>query len=139
MTHEELNQLHHLGDEINQINTKLKELETAAERITSKAFDGMPSGSGISDKVGNGAVGLAEYKMRLELCKEKYWAEINRLMVFIGNVEDSEMRQILSLKYINNFTFQQIAFAIGRYDESVPRKKLRMFLRNSEKSDEKKL
>jgi hypothetical protein len=41
--------------------------------------------------------------------------------------------------HINNFTFQQIAFAIGSYDESVPRKKLKIFLTQSEKSDEEKL
>jgi hypothetical protein len=128
-----------LGNEIKQINKKIKELETISERVTSNGFDGMPRGSGISDKVGNGAVGLADYKARLQVNKEKYWNEINRLMAFIETVNDSETRQIISLKYINNFTFQQIAFAIGSYDESVPRKKLKIFLTQSEKSDEEKL
>lgn len=128
MTKVELEQLRHLGDEINQINTKILELETIAEGTTSGGISDEPFSGNISDKVGNGASKLADYKARLKNNKDKYWAEINRIMTWIEEIPSSEMRQIMSLKYINNFTFQQIAFAIGHHDEQIPRKKHNKYL-----------
>ncbi len=48
---------------------------------------------------------------------------------YIDEIKDSEIRQILILKYINNLTWEQIAFSLGYADESVPRKKINRFLK----------
>ena len=40
------------------------------------------------------------------------------------------MRLILSLRYINGLSWQQVAFSIGEYDESYPRKKHNKFLKD---------
>lgn len=42
---------------------------------------------------------------------------------FISEIEDSELRLIFQYRYINEMTWIQIAFKIGHYDESYPRKK----------------
>ncbi|WP_157833584.1 hypothetical protein [Desulfotruncus alcoholivorax] len=39
------------------------------------------------------------------------------------------MRIILSLRYINGMTWQQIAFSIGEHDERYPRRKHNEFLK----------
>lgn len=135
MTANELDQLSKLGNEINQINTEIIRLTTLAESITSGEMDDMPHGSGTSDKVGNNASMIADYKAELIKDKNKYWKEVNRLLEFIRAIEDSEMRQIISLRYRNNFTFQQIAFAIGHYDESYPRRKHNAFLKTADSAD----
>ncbi len=48
-------------------------------------------------------------------------------MRFLGEVEDSQMRQILNLRYLEGMSWQRVAFAIGEYDEQYPRKKCRRF------------
>ena len=63
--------------------------------------------------------------------------ELARLEEFIGRVEDSQMRQILSLRYASGLTWQQTAFRMGHYDEQIPRKKHRKFFENQSK--EKKI
>lgn len=48
---------------------------------------------------------------------------------YIGEIKDSEIRQIITLKYINNLTWEQVALSLGYADESVPRKKISIFLK----------
>jgi len=57
---------------------------------------------------------------------------INRLNRFINSVGDSEMRQILTYRYISGLTWQQIAFNIGEHDEQYPRRKHNRFLEGRE-------
>lgn len=59
----------------------------------------------------------------------------NKLVRFIHDVEDSQMRQILRLRYIKGYKWQKIAFAIDRTDEGTPRKRTESFLKNSENSE----
>lgn len=67
-----------------------------------------------------------EIEKKLEMCFQEY----RRLNNFIDSIDDSEMRLIVSLRYINNLTWQQVAFHIGYSDESVPRKRFDRFLKN---------
>jgi len=69
----------------------------------------------------------------IQINQEKCIYEYNRLNRFIGTVEDSQMRQILRLRYVKGLTWWQVAQAIGEYDESYTRRKCYSFLRNSEK------
>ncbi|WP_353096334.1 hypothetical protein [Tissierella praeacuta] len=48
---------------------------------------------------------------------------------YINNIDNSEIRQIITLKYVNGLTWEQVAFHLGYADESVPRKKLDRYLK----------
>lgn len=124
MTKEELSQLGWLNREI------------AAERKRLYELESMLCGEGS-------AAGLPELnREELALVREEIEAsrtmiasrigraaaEYNRLCRFIDSVEDSMMRQILSLRYINGLSWQQIAFSIGEHDEQYPRRKHQAFL-----------
>ena len=61
--------------------------------------------------------------------------EYNRLNRYINGIEDAQMRMILSLRYVNGLSWQQVAFAIGESDESYPRRKHNEFLRKSESAE----
>ena len=63
---------------------------------------------------------------------KRCFSERVRLERYIQGVPDSEMRMILTLRYINGLSFQQIAFSIGYQDESVPRKRHDRFLKRTE-------
>lgn len=41
---------------------------------------------------------------------------------FISNIPDSRTRRVFQYRYIDGLNWQQIAFRIGRHDESYPRK-----------------
>lgn len=127
MTKKELSQLYYLKKEIKQQQRRLEELEISATNCTSK-ITGLPSGKGISDKIGNYVTEIANLKSILDLNLKKCFYELNRLDRYIQSVEDSQMRMILTLRYIQGLSWQKIAYAIGEYDEQYPRRKHNNFL-----------
>lgn len=129
MTKKELSQLYYLKREIKEQQKKIKELETTATSCSSK-IDGLPSGEGINDKIGNYAVQIADLKSLLDLNLKKCFYEFNRLNRYIQSVEDSQMRMILTLRYVNGLTWRQIAKSMGvAGDGSTERKKHDRFLK----------
>jgi len=128
LTKKELSQLYYLNREIDEQQRRLAELEVAATSCTAY-ITGMPKAHGISDKIANYVVEIADLKALLDLNLKKCFYELNRLNRYINSVDDSEMRMILSLRYINGLTWLQIAFSIGETDESYPRRKHNKFLK----------
>ena len=114
MTKEELSQLYYLNREIEHLKDKIAELECAATASTSR-ITGMPHASGISDKVGKYAAEIAELKELIELNIKKCFYELNRLNRYINNIDDSEIRLILSLRYVNGLSWGQVAASISSY------------------------
>lgn len=134
MTKKELSQLYYLRKEIKEQQRRLSELETLAKSCTANVT-GIPNGNGISDKVGNYAAQIADLKGLLDLNLKKCFYELNRLDRFISSVKDSEMRIILTLRYSQGLTWQQVAQNMGILgDGSTERKKHNRFLKLSRNS-----
>lgn len=114
MTKQELSQLYHLNREIEHMQKRLKELETIATSSTSR-ITGMPHGSGVSDKVGDYSAEIADLKELLDLNLRKCFYELNRLNRYIESIENSEIRMILSFRYINGLCWEQVAANINPY------------------------
>lgn len=134
MTKKELSQLYYLKKEIRDLEQRIKELETAATDCTTK-ITGLPHGTGINDKIGNYAAQIADLKSLLDLNLKKCFYELNRVNRFISNVQNSEMRLILTLRYTQNLSWKNIAFTMNYQDESVPRKRHDRFLRKIKMTD----
>lgn len=134
MTKKELSQLYYLKKEIKEQQRRLSELEALATNCTAK-ITGLPNGKGISDKIGNYATEIADLKSLLDLNLKKCFYELNRLDRYIQSVEDSEIRTILTLRYSQGLSWQQIAQNIGVLgDGSTERKKHNRFLKLSRNS-----
>lgn len=131
MTKKELSQLYYLNREIEHLQGRIEELETLASSCAS-SITGMPHAPGISDKIGEYAAEITDLKNLLNLNLQKCFYELNRLNRYINSLEDSEMRQILTYRYISGLTWQQVAFNIGESDEQYPRRKHNNFLRKSD-------
>lgn len=129
MTKKELSQLYWLNREIEEQQRRLQELESLATSCTSP-ITGMPKSKGIIDKLSEYVAEIADLKWLIDLNLQKCFFELNRLNRFINTVEDSEMRLILSLRYINGLSWQQIAYSIGEWDEQYPRRKHNIFIKN---------
>jgi hypothetical protein len=116
-----LSQLYWLNREIERQQKRLRELESAAQGCTSK-ITGMPHAPGVFDKIGEFSAEIADLKAIIGLNLQKCIYEQSRLQRFINTVDDSQIRLILQLRYINGLPWQQIAFSVGSGDESTPRK-----------------
>lgn len=128
MTKKELSQLYYLRKEIKKLRKKREEMESDSTFIT-QIIDGMPHLTGISDKTGRFATELAYLSLMIKNKEEQCVCEYMRLMTYINGIEDSEMRQIMTHRYIEGKTWQQVAFAMGETDESYPRRKHNIFLK----------
>lgn len=135
MTKKELSQLYWLNREIEEQQRRLEELESLATSCT-QHITGMPKTPVVIDKLSKYVAEIIDLKGLIDLNIKKCFYELNRLNRYIESVEDSQMRMILSLRYINGLSWQQIAFSIGEYDEQYPRKKHNKFLAKN-KLDEK--
>lgn len=129
LTKKELSQLYWLNREIEHDKERLAELEAIAVSSTSGGITGMPHGSGVSNKICDCVADIADLKALIELNIQKCWYELNRLNRYIQSVEDSEIRQILALRYVNGLSWYQVAANLGYADESVPRKRHNRFLK----------
>ena len=134
MTKKELSQLYYLKKEIKEQQKRLSELEALATSCTAK-ITGLPNGNGVSDKIANYATEIADLKSLLDLNLKKCFYELNRLDRFISSVKDSEMRIILTLRYSQGLSWQQIAQNMGVLgDGSTERKRHNRFLKLSRNS-----
>lgn len=129
MTKKELSQLYWLNREIEEEKRKLHELEAAASGCTA-SITGLPHVMGAYDKIGNLAILIAEQRDLIDLKARQSVIEYNRLNHYIAGVEDAQMRMILSLRYVNGLSWQQVAFHMGQEgDGSTQRKQHDAFLR----------
>ena len=111
MTSHELSQLYWLNREIEQEKKRLAELEAAATD-TSVKITGLPHVPGISDKTAIAAE-IAESKAIIKAKTDLCVVEYNRLNRYIAGIDDSLIRQIMSLRYISGMTWVQVAMHIG--------------------------
>lgn len=103
---EYLSQYKHLDAEIKLKEEQKKRLEELAESISS-VID--PRGTGISDKVGWTAAKLVDIENEIRAMIDRLIALKSEIEKSIGAVEDIKLRRILTLRYINGHTFEQIA------------------------------
>lgn len=158
MTKQELSQLFYLNREIEQLEKQLDDLNRALDKADKKTFDSVKGSTpsfpyilhsikleGYSEdtsspdmiKVMRLKAEMADIAKLIQINKEKCVYEYNRLCRYISEVEDSQIRQILMLRYINGLSWHKVAVKIGAFDESVPRKKHNIFLKQSEISEKK--
>ncbi|WP_085833853.1 hypothetical protein [Clostridium merdae] len=71
---------------------------------------------------------LQKIKLAIAERERRRQEEYDKLDRFIESIEDSEIRQIIMLYYIQDLTWQQTAFKIGHHDEQYPRRKIDRFL-----------
>lgn len=111
MTAKELSQLYYLNKEIEQDKYRLAELEAAATNISVKVT-GLPHVSGIGNKTAL-AVEIADLKEIIEIKNRQCIIEYNRLMRYVNSIDDSLMRQIVTLRHINGLSWRQVALHVG--------------------------
>jgi len=151
LTKGELSQLYHLNREIERDQHRINELRRTLEDVKNETATDSVKGSMVNFPYTQRSIkieGLTDidenkiYKLRseiadtvklIELKQEQSILEYNRLSRYICEIPDSEMRQIMSLRYINGLSWHQVARHIGEYDESFPRQKHNRWLTKNNK------
>ena len=126
-----LSQLQYLKGEIDDLSQRIAELELAAQGGVGRVT-GMPRGTARWDRTGDYAAKLADLADRLEARRGRCMDLLGALYDFIDGVEDSRMRQILTYRYVDGESWQQVAFKIGEVDEQYPRRLHNRFLESAE-------
>lgn len=103
MTRKELSQLYYLNREIEQETKRLQEFEN-------KNISGLPHEKVPDPKT---AAQIADCKTIIYAKRRAAIAEYTRLCRYIGKIDDSRMRQIIGLRYINGYNWTQVAMHIG--------------------------
>ena len=112
MTNKELSQLYYLNKEIKQLESNLMELETTAYKTTPN-LTGIPGSGKCSDKVGRYAAEIADLKALINLNIKKCWHEKRRLERYRQSIDDSLIRQIFFLRYIELKKWEDVAASLG--------------------------
>ena len=112
MTRKELSQLYYLNREIEQDKQRLAELESAATSPGSQ-ITGLPHASGISDKTGRYAILIGELRDEIDKKILRTVEMYGELTEYISSIDDSFIRQILTLRCVDGFTWEQCAAHMG--------------------------
>lgn len=78
---------------------------------------------GIEDKKN-----IRKYKHLIYDKEEKLQKLINEIEYELNNIDDSEIRQIIRMRYEDGFSWSKIAIILKYENEEVPRKRLNRYL-----------
>lgn len=105
---EYLNQYLILEKRIQLLDEEIAEVEEEQDKCTAE-LDGMPHGTGLSDKVGELATTLADLKWDLVDLRNEAWKTRARILHTIVSVDDEDYQQLLKLRYIEGMHWNDIA------------------------------
>lgn len=121
-------QLNALRQEITRDATELNLLRSGMDGLHSPNLDAMPHGNEVNSAVESTVVHIMALEERL---RYKHEAELNlearltarqtlcvleqaQLELYISSVDDSYLRQIFTLRFVNGLTWQEVAQEIGQ-------------------------
>lgn len=128
MTKKELSQYHFLNIEITHLQSELIVLEAKAYK--SMRLSDTPHGTEISDCTGNLATQIADLQKVINDRLFESIAVRAKIQTYINSLEDTEIRVIYTLRYIDRLPWREIGKRIG-YDGSVAFRKAKEFNRLS--------
>lgn len=91
----------------------IRTLREKAESTTPN-LDGLPHGSGVSDKVGKAAAEIADLEVQLLEEKAESFMRLAKIERVIFNLQGRD-RQLIQLKYIDGKSWEEVADALN-YD-----------------------
>ena len=112
MSLKELSRYYRLHMRLERNQEILRSLENAAHPVA-QALTGMPHASGVTDKVGDLAVEIADLKNRIQALEAELAREETRLNSFISTIENDQTRTIFRLRFLRCLTWGEVAAVIG--------------------------
>lgn len=118
MGKEQLKQIKYLKSEISILKKQIEELDYTI--VTDKVKGSTPYFPYIECNIKISGIDYYDYERRIKRLKRKLQRRINELMDlieetndYIGSIDDSLVRQVLTLRYINGLSWELVAASIG--------------------------
>jgi hypothetical protein len=111
MTLDELNAHLYLVQKLNTARDMLQSMRDSVLRAST--YDGMPRGSGVSDKVGALAVKLAEQEDVVDLYEQQVSESEKMVKAWISTISDNRTNLIFYLRFVCGYEWQAVADVIG--------------------------
>lgn len=112
MTKQELNNLRHFPKEIAALSSHIVQLQTQAEGAT-RIISGMPGGKIENDYIAKAIAISVDEQKKLRRLILKRQREQARVMEFISQIDDAQLRTIFILRYLKGYTWVKISMEIG--------------------------
>jgi len=112
MTKERLSQLIWLKLEIEELSNRVRKIENALSGRTSR-IDSMPWLGGAKDIVGDLIPELSTLTDKLLQSRKRAMEEFAVLQTFIDQIDDSQVRLIFTMRYLDGYSWHQVAWRLG--------------------------
>ena len=112
MTLRELSKYYKLHERLERNREMLASLSAAAG-LKAQVITGMPHAPGVSDRVGDMAVEIADLEDKIAALEARCDRERRKLEKYIGTINDDQTRMIFRLRFIRCMTWPQVAEALG--------------------------
>jgi uncharacterized protein Yka (UPF0111/DUF47 family) len=119
MTKKELSQLYHLRGEMEDDMRRLARLREEALAPVTSDLSGMPKGSSDLSRIERYAEQIDEIQRRIDGKLEAIAQERFRLATDIADQEDTYIRRLLVLRFIEGLTWNQIAHRVHSTADAV--------------------
>lgn len=113
MTQKELSQLYYLNQEIERDQERLDELRRKSIGLSGGELTGVPSGNRFESQVERYVAEIVDLEAIISAKITQCLHERSRLERFIADIPDSLIRQILTLRFIDGFSWRGVAERIG--------------------------
>lgn len=141
VTKEVLSQYSDLQEEVKEVRLKIERLEKDISKIEAgeMVIDSVSGGDGGKQHFKIEGIPFPEYsrkktllyarKATLQLLEDDLLEKTNEVEEFIASVEDSRMRRIINLRFLENKTWNEVADYIGgeNTEDSVRKSFVRFF------------
>ena len=120
MTLQDLSQLYYLDKQIQRDEERLEQMRARLTNISPK-LSGMPGKPGASDKVVDGVAEIVDLARQIEEERAGFEKEKAKLEAYLRGIEDTQIRLIFILRFVDLKTWAEVAEAIGgnNTEESV--------------------
>ena len=116
MTFEQLDNYHNLIMQISIKENQINNLRKSMGGLRSPSLEGMPHGSGISDKTGNAAIEIADLQERLDYQIKQAKKLKPPIEDFINTIDDDVTRLIFKFRILYGYSWSEVANTLGGYN-----------------------
>ena len=113
MTLKELSQLYYLNREIEMDKDRLEKLRTKASGPSGPNLTGIPGGGSYENSIERYIAEIVDLEEIISAKIRQCEHERNRLEKYIADIDDSQTRQILTLKFVNGLNWVKTAERVG--------------------------
>jgi len=134
MTLKELSQLYYLNREIEMDGQRIAELRAKAENASAGQLSDMPKSPNMENKLERYVAEMVDLEVIIHAKRQQCIHEQKRLERYIADIDDSLIRQIFKLRFIQGLNWLQVAHRLGGpMTESYVKNTCYKFLRQSNK------